>query len=321
MSNRVSEPVHRWLDEAGTAMGGRPSERRDVLMELETTILDNIDERVAEGQVPTDAVQDVLDAMGDPAEVGGSFMPQRPLLAPHQTRPFLVNLVALFAVHFLLVIGATASGSAFSLPPLHIDPIANPKALVGLLARALQTLLFDAGLLLCAFALLPRVGKLFRVKSIRPDRRRCLDGAFFLGLVMIVINFLRDDMLALYVPTPIGTAQVPLVGPGIVNNLVWFNVWLGLAITREVLYAWRGERRSSLALDVVSNAVGVMCLLRIVASKALVDLSGAHEALGPTADSLGSMLNTALTLISLAAAAILTARLVRRGFRLASLKN
>ena len=55
-------------------------------------------------------VIDVLDAMGNPAEVGNSYAPERPLLAPHQTRPFLINLVVLFAVHFLLVIGASVAG-------------------------------------------------------------------------------------------------------------------------------------------------------------------------------------------------------------------
>jgi hypothetical protein len=300
-------------------MGGQARERRDALLELETAIYDQIDERVDSGEIPEEAVQDVLDALGDPAEVGSQYMPQPPLLAPHQTRPFLVNLVALFSVHFLLVIGASVSGHAFSVPPIRIDPIANPKMVLPLLARALETLLFDAGLLLCVFALVPRLGRLLRVKTVRPNARRCIEGAFFLTLVLVVVNFLRDNMLALYVPTNLGTQQLPLVGPAVVANLFWINAWLGLAVARELLYAWRGERKATITLDVVSNAVGILCLLRVVAARAIVDLAPAQEALGESAESLGALLNTALTLLALATAAILATRLVRRGFRLALL--
>ena len=50
MSADVKEKLQRWLDEASTAMGGDATERRDALLELETTILERIDERTTDGE-------------------------------------------------------------------------------------------------------------------------------------------------------------------------------------------------------------------------------------------------------------------------------
>jgi hypothetical protein len=111
------------------------------------------------------------------------------------------------------------------------------------------------------------------------------------------------------------------VGPGIVDNLLLFNVWLGLAIARDLLYAFRGERRSTLTMDLLGCSVGLYCLLRMVATERLVDLGPASGVLGTAADGVGALLNTSFTLIALAAAALLAARVVRRGFRLALLRG
>ena len=106
MTKSVENAVREWLDDAATSMGGEPKRRRDVLLELETTILDRVDDRTRTGQVPEEAVRDVLEMMGDPVEVGSSFVPTRPLIAPHQTRPFVLQAAVVFAAHFLLVIGS-----------------------------------------------------------------------------------------------------------------------------------------------------------------------------------------------------------------------
>ncbi|MFI5402828.1 MAG: permease prefix domain 1-containing protein, partial [Planctomycetota bacterium] len=82
MTGATEDKVQRWLDEAATAMGGKPEGRRDALLELEATILDKVDERTRAGQVPAEAIKDVLDALGDPAEVGSTFLPPAPLLPP-----------------------------------------------------------------------------------------------------------------------------------------------------------------------------------------------------------------------------------------------
>ena len=132
---------------------------------------------------------------------------------------------------------------------------------------------------------------------------------------------MRDSLLALYLNVDGKTVLVPLVGPGISDNLVFLNVWLGLSIARELLYARLGERKSTLLVDMVTTAAGIFCLLRIATTRQLVDLSQAHEALGTAADTLGAVLNTAFALIAMTAAALLAARLMRRLFRLALLRN
>jgi hypothetical protein len=320
MTQGVEDRVQRWLDEAATAMGGKPEGRRDALLELEATILDKVDERTRAGQVPEEAVKDVLDALGDPHEVGSSFLPPAPLLPTAQARPYLLHTAMMFFAHFLVVVGATVAEHSFSLGPIQIHPIANPRNVVDLLTRAISTLFFDAGAVLCAHVLLSRLGRVSLLRratlAVRPDARRCTLNACFLALVLAVINFFRDNLLALYLPTMDGVTQVPFAGPGIEGNLVLLNIWIATSIVRELMYAQQGERKFTLVLDLVSNVFGLFCLLRIVATGQLVDLSEAQSVLGVNADGVAALLNTVFVLLALVTAAILAGRLVRRSWRI-----
>lgn len=321
MSGQVRDIVHRWLDEAGSAMGGDAARRRDALLELETTIYERIEDRTRGGELPEEIVHDVLQMMGDPTQVGSDIQPMRPIVAPQQTRSFFAYTLILFAVHVLLVIGATVADRTFAIPPVRIHPIEDPKNILLFVGRLVETVVFDAGVVLCAFLVFGRLGLIVRFPraalAVRQDRRRSIESACFLALVLVVVDFFRDNLLALYLRSPEGTTQVPLVGPGIVDNLLLINVWLGLAIVRDLLYAWKGERKKTLALDVVASVAGLYCLLRMIATEHLVDLGQATDSLGTTADGVGALLNTSFTLIALGAAALLAARVVRRSFRLA----
>ena len=157
--------------------------------------------------------------------------------------------------------------------------------------------------------------------SISVTSRRCIDSALFFALVLVVVNFFRNDLVALYLPAENGSVQVPLVGPGLVQNLVFINVWLVLAVVRDLSYARWGERRTALALDVVSCGVGLFCLLRIVAADQLVNMAPALESLGPMADGLGAIFNQVFSVMALFGALLLGARLVRRGGRLVLLRK
>ena len=323
MGARGQESVQQWLEHASTAMAGTAEQRRDMLLELESAIHDRVEERTRRGEDAERAITVVLRGMGDPAEVGSAIAPGRPLLAPHHTRPFLLHTATLFAAHFLLVIGATVAGRDLALGFLRVSRVEEPSRLLAICAHALRTLLFDAGLVLALFALLPRLGRAIRFPrldlAVRADRRRNVEGACFLALVLLVLNAFRDDLLALYVRGDEGVVQVPLVGPGLLDCVPWLNLWLGLALLRELAYARFRERRWTLALDLLSSAAGLSCLLLVVAAERLVDLAPAHEALGPAGDGLAALLNAAFGLIALAAAALLAARAVRRGIRIASL--
>jgi len=325
MNATTRERVSAWLEEAHGAMGGESARRKDILLELETAIYDRLEERTQSGEEESQALEAVLASLGDAARVGESFLPGRPLVAPHHTRPFLANLSALFAAHFLVVVGATVAGRAIGIPLLRVEPIADPRNLLALFARALQTLLFDAGLVLVVFAFLPRLAGALQPRRAsdgarRVELRRRLEGAFFLALVLVVVNFLRDRLLALYLPRAEGVGWVPLVGPGLLGNLLAFNLWIGASIARDLCYARFGERKGTLALDLAATGAGLFCLLRIVASDRLVDLAPAEAALGTAAaDTLAALLNTAFSLLALVAASLLAARAVRRVSRLATL--
>ncbi|MEE8104027.1 MAG: permease prefix domain 1-containing protein [Planctomycetota bacterium] len=316
--------VQRWLDEADAAMSGDSESRRDVLMELQSAIMDRVDERTDKGAKPDEALDTVLQDMGDPGEIGSSFLPAPILIGSHQTRPFMINTALLFAAHFVLVIGATVAGKSMGPGDLSVSPVANPS-LISMFTRALTTLLFDAGLMLGLFALTPRLARTFRLPrlalAVRPDRRRCFEGAAFVALVLIAVNFLRHDLLALYIPTTDGARQVPIVGTGIQHNLLFLNVWLILVVARDLLYGQLGEKRWTLWFDLVTCATGLFALLRVMAADSLIDLSGAQEALGPSADGIGAVLNQVFYLITFVGAALLATRVMRRTVRLASFAN
>jgi len=318
MTNATRDVVHSWVEEAAGSMGGGTAERRDALLELESTIHEKIDDRTSTGEQEEQATRSVLDSLGDPRAMGHAFMPQRPLLRAELSRSFMLWTWALFAVHFVLIIGATLAGRELALPPLRIGPIEH-RSVFELFARTLEVLLFDAGAMLSVFVLRDRVGNFARVRFAArravAQPRRHFTNAAFLCLVLVVANFLRDNLIALYVKDGDGTLQIPLIGTGFTNNLVLFNAWILLTIARECLYGWRRETRGALLLDVLTRAIGIFCLLRIVATRELVDITGAQEMLGPNADTVAALLNSAFSLIALCAAAVIAVELVRRVFR------
>ncbi|MHC4409035.1 MAG: hypothetical protein ACYS0F_08530, partial [Planctomycetota bacterium] len=65
-----------------------------------------------------------------------------------------------------------------------------------------------------------------------------------------------------------------------------------------------------------ARSVGIFCLLRIVATHKLVDLTAAREALGTDTETVGSLLNSAFSLLALTAAALIAVALVKRLFRI-----
>lgn len=323
MTRGTREAVQDWLEQAGGAMGGDAAQRREALLELESAIYERIDERTVAGEQEHEAAEAVLTGLGDAREIGHRFVPQRPLIPPERTRAFLVATSALFAVHFVLVIGATLAGQSFAFGPLRVRPFAD-RSTMELFARAAEVLIFDGGLMLLLFLVQARLGRLVRFPraGLREgaNRRRHFETATFLTLVFIVANFLRDNLLALYLADPHGegTLQVPLLGSGFIDNLALFNAWITLATARELVYGFKGDTKPAMVLDVVARSVGIFCLLRLVATRKLVDLTAAQESLSTDAETLGSLLNSAFSLIALAAAALIAVALVKRVFRLLS---
>ena len=318
MTRATEDVIHQWIEEAGAAMGGDVAERREALLELESTIYEKVEEQTRAGVKEDAAVDTVLRSLGDATVMGHACIPQRPIIRPELSRSFFMWTWAMFAVHYVLIIAATMAGREFAVPPLHFRPIEQQGAF-GFFARALEVLLFDAGLMMIVFVMRDRLGGLVRMPraSARAQNpRRHFESAAFMALVLIVANFLRDNLLALYVDSGDITIQVPLLGAGFTDNLLLFNVWLLLACAREIWYGFKGESRKALLLDIVVRAIGVFCLLRIVATQRLVDFTGAQESMGPNAETVGALLNTGFSLIALATAAMIAVEIVRRAFRL-----
>ena len=123
MSPATNDAIHKWIDEAGAAMGGAAAERKEALLELESTIYERLDEQTNAGVEEGAAVESVLDSLGSATEMGHACMPQTPIIRPELSRSFFMFTWALFAVHFVLIIAATMAGREFALPPLHFRPI------------------------------------------------------------------------------------------------------------------------------------------------------------------------------------------------------
>jgi len=324
MSRTATSEVQRWLDEAGAAMGGDPKRRREALLELETTIWERLDD-LGDGDPSEDDVRFVLAALGDPAEMGSSFLPAPPLVAGHHTRAFYLHTASVFAVHFLFVVGATLAQAPFGVAPLRVEPITDPGSVLQLVGRLLGTLVFDAGLVLCSYVAFRRIRRMVRFPradvAVRPVRHRCFQTAAFFLLVLVLFNFFRDSLFAIYVTTDDGILGYPLTGQGFLDNMALLNIWLGLAVVREVLYGVFGERRGTLGLDLANGALGLYALLRIVATRQLIYLSGTRELLGPQAEAVSGFLNATFGILALVAAAVTAAGLVRRLFRLALIRG
>ena len=73
MTRATNDSVHQWIEEAGAAMGGDTSARREALLELESSIYDQIDEQTDAGVAEQTAVTTVLGSFGDAATISSSL--------------------------------------------------------------------------------------------------------------------------------------------------------------------------------------------------------------------------------------------------------
>ena len=91
---------------------------RDILLELESNILDRVEHMASEeGRDPDDDhFERVFSEMGEPESVAAGYHVDRYLVGPSEFRPFLFYTGLVFALHMVLVGVSTASVSTNVVP-------------------------------------------------------------------------------------------------------------------------------------------------------------------------------------------------------------
>lgn len=247
-------------------------ESADILLELESTVLDRVEElALVEDREPDDELlRRVLDDLGAPDRVARAFGAERYLIGPDTYRPFLVWTALLFAVHLSLVGVASALSRSLELGPLTISPVTGGAT--AFLGAAFATLLTDVGLSVLCFALAPLFRRSFwsRTPSFAVQARpRDALGRATLSLLFALVLGLFHDRLLLAV---VADQAYPLSTDHFRAMLPLFVGVLAAATAKDLLYAVFGERRWTLAADALHGVVGIAALSFVLGDLPLLAL-------------------------------------------------
>ncbi len=292
---------------------------RDILMELESDILDRVDALAErDGRDPDDEMfRHALEEIGEPEVVAQSYVRERYLVAPEAYRTFLLATAMVFGVHIVLVGIATALGHALHFGPVGIAPV-GPHGLVSVLASAIHAVLLDIGITAVAFGV---AGALNR--NVRPGTRsfavqatpRQAGGRALLAVLAIVVMTVFRDSLFVVVSEgrayPLATAWTAEVMPLITAAMVG-------AVVKDGLYAILGERKTTLGIDAIHGAAVVALTLYLLGGDALLEVPavpGIEMFRAPVSsffEQLGSLVLAAIALLA-------AMKTMRRCVRLAQL--
>lgn len=146
---------HDWIDRYVSEVARRlpKNQRSEVRKELESTILDELEDRY--GPDPTEEdVLGVLKAMGPPSKAAGDYRPSNQyLIGPEWYPTFRKVLLTVLSIHVALLVLACAVSVLW--PGASIEP---GKAILYFLNAALESATFAFGIVLLIFFLLERSG-------------------------------------------------------------------------------------------------------------------------------------------------------------------
>lgn len=249
------------------------TQSRDILLELESTIRDRVDDLAREmGREPDGELFDlVCNEMGEPEHVASGYVTERHLIGPSEYRSFLFYTGLLFALHMVLIGISTALGKPLSLGGFQLAPISG-TGFLGMVVAAVSALLFDIGVIVVAVTLLGGT-KRFRERKgpdVRVDcsPRIAYGGAVLAILVAVVLNFFRDHVfLVVY-----AEEGFPLFTTEFTNKLPMITALLGFAAVKGVLYGIFKETRGTLLADAAHGIFGVTVMLFLLRGDPLLAL-------------------------------------------------
>lgn len=252
------------------------TQSRDILLELESTIRDRVDDLAhALGRDPDEDLFDlVCSEMGEPEQVASGYVTERHLIGPREYRPFLFYTGLLFALHMVLIGVATALSRPLALGPVAMAPVTG-TGFLGMVATAVSALLLDIGLMVVVFTALGAAkrthteGPALRVEC---SRRMAFGSALMSVLVAVVLNFFRDRVFVVIG----GEETFPLFTAEFVGKLPIVTALLVGAALKEVGYGVFGERRGTLLADALHGVFGVAAMLYLLRGDPLLALPGAE---------------------------------------------
>jgi hypothetical protein len=311
--NTKSPVLRDWLEEVAVHLPRR--ERRDVLLELESHVLDRAEETA--GPDPDEAtIRAIVESLGEPARIASSYGGDRYLVGPGVYRAFVLYTAILYVVHMMMILIGVATGARIHLFPARITSDAAFPTWFELFGVAVHAALFDIGLMVVIFALATRAGTVLRTPNlvfrVRRSPRAALSRALLAGLVIVALLFLRDLVFVVAEEGRVHSILTPALTP----RLPWLVAYLVLTVAKEIAYAVRGETRLTLLLDAIVLAAGAALLAVLAVGPPLVAFPEGLKSLAPLQPRVNTLLLRVTQLLFIAAAVTLAAGMVKRLFRL-----
>lgn len=250
---------------------------RDILLELESTIRDRVEDRaLLLDREPDEAMYDEIVAeMGDPEKVAANYVDERYLVGPEEFRPFLLYTSVLFALHMVVIGIATALDRALQVGPLSISPMGT-HGFLSMAICAVHALLFDVGVAVVLLTALRAARKRgFTTPgslAVECGWRHAGTRAVLAMLVCVVLTFFRDDLFVIVS----GKTTHPLFTDSFAEHLPLVTVVLLGSATAASLYGALGERRLTLAVDAAHGVIGVAVMLFLLGGDAMLSVPAAE---------------------------------------------
>ncbi len=298
--------------------------KADILREIESHILDEAEALAAArgGEIEPQDVRRAIADLGDPSDLAVSYSSERYLIGPKEYAGFWYFTGLLFAVHLAMLLIAAATASQFGFFPFNVLPPTGPAGALTLFSLAVQAFLFDAGLVCMLFFLLGRTFRrvdlpnlTFRVESSRgPSLRRVV----FVILVGILLGApaVRDKLFIVRAPVDGKVDWFSIFLPAFSSVLPVLLAFLGFMAAKDLLYAIRGERRLTVAMDGVAAVLGIFVSLYLLSRPPVVGLPLDFPLEREKIDSLNDGLARVLDFGFIIWAALFAARAAKRIARL-----
>jgi hypothetical protein len=313
--NPETELLDRYIEEISAHLG-RMRGKQEELRELRSAILDRAEES-GEGEVSKESMQAAIKSLGDPAEVALSYAGKKYLIAPRLYRTFVTYTGILFAIHIVMILTATAMDAAIRVFPVMALRVAQPNSFGSLLFVVSQALFMDIGLMVVLFTIAARSGRTLRAPSLafrsHSGTRVSIARAIFAVLVLLILNFLRDELFFVVAQS----GRNPLFTEAFGSCLPPINIYLLVVILREMAFARLGERKWLVFLDALLSAAGAALMIWLLTRPTFLAFpQQVNEAMGSTMFTLNQILSKILKLLLIAFAAAFTVEAAKRLFRL-----
>ncbi len=248
-------------------------ESHDILMELESNILDRVDFLSAtEARDPDDEMfQRAVAELGAAESVAAAYVQDRYLVAPEAFRPFLIYTCMAFAVHLVLIGVATATDKALHVGLFPIWPVGE-HGILSVMSALTHAILLDIGLAAVLFGIAGALRRNVRTAqamfAVDASARQAGGRGLLALLVAAVIVFARHKLFVVWsdgsphaLITDWGEAVLPLV----IGLLIF-------AAVKESLYVIAGERRMTVAADGIHGFTGLALCLYLVAGSPILGI-------------------------------------------------